>query len=244
MPRSAWEDALLRPSTSPSRASVSTSETAPAAAVQRAAVPEVRSAADLLTLQRAVGNAATRSLIGGGFLQTQLTLGEPNDAYEQEADTIARQVVSSLDAPEVERAPADGVQRVLGDEEEEEPIGAPPVQMKALQREGGIDVGPVDPAVESGINAARGGGSPLDTSVRAPMERAFGADFSGVRVHTGAHSDALNDAVQAKAFTTGQDVFFRSGEFNPGSSAGKELLAHELTHVVQQQPTVATKRRK
>jgi hypothetical protein len=66
------------------------------------------------------------------------------------------------------------------------------------------------------------------------MEPALGADFSGVRVHADAGADALNQSLQARAFTTGQDVFFRQGAYNPGSSSGRELLAHELTHVVQQ----------
>jgi hypothetical protein len=66
------------------------------------------------------------------------------------------------------------------------------------------------------------------------MESSFGADFSGVRVHADAQSDTLNQSLNARAFTTGQDVFFRQGAYSPGSSGGRELLAHELTHVVQQ----------
>jgi hypothetical protein len=66
------------------------------------------------------------------------------------------------------------------------------------------------------------------------MEPAMGADFSGVRVHTGGQADALNHHLSARAFTTGQDIFFKQGEYSPGSSGGRELLAHELTHVVQQ----------
>ena len=66
------------------------------------------------------------------------------------------------------------------------------------------------------------------------MVSAMGADFSGVKVHTDAKSDKLNKSIQAKAFTTGRDVFFRQGEYNPGSQGGQELIAHELTHVVQQ----------
>jgi hypothetical protein len=66
------------------------------------------------------------------------------------------------------------------------------------------------------------------------MESAFGADFGGVRVHTDAQADGLNRLLNARAFTTGHDIFFRRGEYSPGSSTGRELLAHELTHVVQQ----------
>jgi hypothetical protein len=66
------------------------------------------------------------------------------------------------------------------------------------------------------------------------MERSFATDFGRVRVHTGAEATALNRAVGARAFTTGPNIFFGGGEYRPGTSAGRELIAHELTHVVQQ----------
>jgi hypothetical protein len=73
------------------------------------------------------------------------------------------------------------------------------------------------------------------------MEGAFGADFSGVRVHTDAQSDSLNKSIQAKAFTTGSDIFFSKGAYDPGSQDGQQLLGHELTHVVQQGAAVQKK---
>jgi hypothetical protein len=96
----------------------------------------------------------------------------------------------------------------------------------------GLGEAPLD--LETSIQDVRGRGRPLPTHIRAPMEQAFGADFSGVKVHTDSHADYLNRAIQARAFTTGQEVFFRQGEFALGSKRGQELLAHELTHVVQQ----------
>ncbi len=92
----------------------------------------------------------------------------------------------------------------------------------------------VSSEIESAINAKRGGGQPLETKLRMQMESAFGANFSGVRVHNDSKADKLNRALSARAFTTGRDIFFRQGAYNPGSSSGRELLAHELTHVVQQ----------
>jgi outer membrane protein OmpA-like peptidoglycan-associated protein len=103
----------------------------------------------------------------------------------------------------------------------------------ALARQGD-GTAEVAPEVEHAINQARGGGQALDSQAREQMEPAFGTDFSDVRVHTGSEADTLNRAVSARAFTTGRDIFFRDGEYNPGSSDGRELLAHELTHVVQQ----------
>jgi hypothetical protein len=90
------------------------------------------------------------------------------------------------------------------------------------------------PDIESAIQRKRGGGQSLDSGVRGQMESAFGADFSAVNVHTDSEADTLNRSLSARAFTTGQDIFFKQGEYNPGSSSGRELLAHELTHVVQQ----------
>jgi hypothetical protein len=79
-----------------------------------------------------------------------------------------------------------------------------------------------------------GGGTPLDAGVRADMESRFGADFGDVRVHTGgtAHSSAA--AVNAQAYTVGSDIVFADGQYDPGSPRGQHVLAHELTHVVQQ----------
>jgi hypothetical protein len=103
----------------------------------------------------------------------------------------------------------------------------------ALSRKGEGEA-EIDPAVELAITQARGGGRALDSGVRRQMEHAFGCDFTRVRVHTGAQSDALNKTLNAVAFTTGQDIFFRDSTYDPGSRVGRELLAHELTHVVQQ----------
>jgi hypothetical protein len=106
-------------------------------------------------------------------------------------------------------------------------------QVVRLARRGGGNQ-EITPEVESAIRQQRGGGQALDHSVRGRMESAFGADFKGVRVHVGDEADRLNQSLNARAFTTGRDIFFRQGEYSPGSVRGKELLAHELTHVMQQ----------
>ncbi|ELS32850.1 hypothetical protein Pse7429DRAFT_1276 [Pseudanabaena biceps PCC 7429] len=103
-----------------------------------------------------------------------------------------------------------------------------------LQRRGTLDGGEAEPDLEASIQTARGGGQSLDPHLQTKMGQAMGADFSSVRVHTDSRSDQLNKSIQAKAFTTGQDVFFRQGAYNPSSKGGQELIAHELTHVVQQ----------
>ena len=109
------------------------------------------------------------------------------------------------------------------------------LQAKPLaQRQVPLGGGAVDREAENTIQQAKGGGQALPENVRSSMEGAFGADFSGVRVHSDTQADALNSSMSARAFTTGKDIFIRQGEYNPGSSSGQELLAHELTHVVQQ----------
>ena len=95
--------------------------------------------------------------------------------------------------------------------------------------------------VEETIGRMRGGGQSLDSGIRGQMESAFATDFSGVRIHNNAEAHALNRTLSARAFTTGRDIFFRQGEYSPASTKGQELLAHELTHVVQQTGAVQGK---
>ncbi|MEH2463366.1 eCIS core domain-containing protein [Nostoc sp.] len=202
--------------------------------------------------------------------QAKLSISQPGDKYEQEADSVAQQVMQRIAQPinrqsiQPEAMPeesklqmkplANSITPVLqrqsapGDESElqmkslgnstlqrqEVPEDESELQMKPMvQRRAEARMADA-PDLEASINQARGGGQVMAKNIRQPMEVAFGADFSGVKVHTDGQSDQLNRSIQARAFTTGQDVFFRQGEYNPGSRGGQELLAHELTHVVQQ----------
>lgn len=88
--------------------------------------------------------------------------------------------------------------------------------------------------VESRLNSSKGGGSPLPAGTRDHMESSFGADFSAVRVHTDGQAAEMNKSLHAQAFAHGSDIYFDKGKFDTGSKAGQHLLAHELTHVVQQ----------
>jgi hypothetical protein len=93
----------------------------------------------------------------------------------------------------------------------------------------------IDVSMERAIRQASGRGQPLPRSVRKPMEQQLDADFARVRLHTDARADQLSRSLQALAFTAGNDIFFRRGGYGPGSATGRYLLAHELTHVTQQQ---------
>ncbi|BAT52100.1 hypothetical protein NOS3756_10310 [Nostoc sp. NIES-3756] len=200
--------------------------------------------------------------------QAKLTISQPGDFYEQQADSVAQQVLQRMaqsanrqsiqrqQVPEEEKQlqmkplEINTLQRQEMPQEEEE-LQMKPLEINTLQRrempqeEEELQMKPIaqrqgrgaiaaTPDLETSINQAKGGGQPMADNIRKPMEQAFGADFSGVKVHTDTQSDQLNRSIQARAFTTGQDVFFRQGEYNPGSRGGQELLAHELAHVVQQ----------
>ncbi|WP_054464798.1 DUF4157 domain-containing protein [Planktothricoides sp. SR001] len=207
----------------------------PPIVVQRDAVAAPTSEAPLSEYTPLEPNALQNHPLMGNIsdlppIQTKLTIGAPGDRYEQEADTIARKVVSQINSPTAQAKPAT---KVL----QRQPVGrditvSPFAGM--MQAKEAIAGGPASQDLESSINRAKGGGQPLDAGLQQSMGQAMGADFSGVRVHTDGTSNQLNQSIQAKAFTTGQDVFFKQGQYNPGSKGGQELIAHELTHVVQQ----------
>ncbi|MBH8560921.1 DUF4157 domain-containing protein [Nostoc sp. CENA67] len=176
-------------------------------------------------------------------IQMKLTIGQPGDKYEQEADRVAKDVVQQINAPE-----SQNIQRQQRPENKElqiKPLFGK-IQRVEMPEEGELRMKPIvqrlsihdgmaaTPDLEASIQRVRGNGQPLAQSARKPMEQAFGANFSGVKIHTDSQSDRLNQSIQAKAFTTGQDMFFSQGAYNPGSRGGQELIAHELTHVVQQ----------
>jgi uncharacterized protein DUF4157 len=94
--------------------------------------------------------------------------------------------------------------------------------------------GTVHPDVDAAITSRRGAGSALDPGARTRIGSALGDSFSDVRVHNDTTADTLARSVEARAFTVGADVFFAKGEYQPGTASGDHLLAHELTHVVQQ----------
>jgi hypothetical protein len=129
---------------------------------------------------------------------------------------------------QLKREPAAVQRQDLPEEEEEE------LMMKPEEGQVGPQGGQVPPDVEAAIHRARGGGQPLDGALQEQMSASLGHDFSGVRVHTDTEADELNQQLQAKAFTTGADIFFKRGAYGPASSAGRELIAHELSHMVQQ----------
>lgn len=179
-------------------------------------------------------------------VQAALRVGALSDPLEKEADAVADRVLrmpepAIADAllqrcpggcpgeEELRRQPVeeeeDELQRQPVEEEEEELLAAP-VDDRLV---------PTVPAgTAAGIDAARGGGSPLPAPVRRFFAPRLGADLLPVRVHADGHAASLAASVNARAFTVGRDVFFGAGEYRPGTASGGRLLAHELAHTVQQ----------
>jgi len=165
-------------------------------------------------------------------VQPKLQVSTPNDRYEQEANRVADQVMP---------VPAPSLQRQVEPDGEEERFQTntlagritPFAQRDAMLRSNAA-ASPSSSSFEKRLNSRKGGGSPLPSSVRRDMEPRFGADFGGVRIHTDDEAARMSREMNAHAFTHGSDIYFNNGRFDAGSRAGKMLLAHELTHTIQQ----------
>ncbi len=163
--------------------------------------------------------------LGGEVIQAKLEVGAPDSPAEREAETIADRVMRMA-------KPA-FVQRKCTTCDDTEKIRRKPL-IETISRNSSGNAAPVSGNLSSRIQNARGGGSSLDSSTQNFMSSRFGADFSNVRVHTDSNAVQMSRELSAHAFTVGNDLFFNQGKYNPGSDDGKRLLAHELTHVVQQ----------
>ena len=208
-----------------------------------------------------LSNQTLLGLLDSGVLQAKLRVGPVNDPLEREADRVAEQVTRpnvlapgpiAAAHPDVQRkcaacaaggscpkcaAEEDGLQRkpllssgssVLQrqpEEKEDEPL-----QAKAASPQGVH----ASPGLDAGLNRLRGRGSPLPAAARSYFEPRFGRDFTPVRVHTGPQAASLARSIDAQAFTVNRDMVFGAGRYQPETPAGRRLLAHELTHVVQQ----------
>ena len=180
-----------------------------------------------------------RHILRSTSMQPKLTVGAPNDKYEQEADRVAKQVMQMREPSDVETTPGNPrIQRLC--EECEEEIRRQPFQEEEelLQakrnspNEGRIP----GHRAQSRIAALRqgAGGASLPAETLRFFEPRFGQDFGDVRVHTDAAAAVTASSINARAYTLGRDIVFGSGQYMPHTSSGRALLAHELTHVLQQ----------
>lgn len=169
----------------------------------------------MLELQQQAGNQAVQELLRAGSIRAKLTISQPDDPEEKEADAVADGIMGSH---------ADSATTVARDADEGS--GRPPIENSS-----GAGNGSLNPISE----VIRSPGEPLDSSARAFFEPRFGRDFSHVRVHTGDEASHAASHISAKAFTMGQDIVFGAGQYAPASSEGQRLVAHELVHTVQQE---------
>jgi hypothetical protein len=173
----------------------------------------------LLALQRQVGNARIARMLA----QREAT-PEDEDELQMRRDPAVQREAAPEDEDELQMRRDPTVQREATPEDEDE------LQMRRDVPEIGLEGGPVSDEVAGRIQSKRGGGAALDEGMQTKMEESFGDSFADVRLHTDAESHQLNRSLGAQAFTTGSDIFFGPNG-NPGDH---DLLAHELTHVVQQ----------
>ncbi len=194
-------------------------------------------------------------------IQTKLEIGKPNDKYEQEADAVADQVVSGGNAVQMkdEKKPGmqmmaeeeEGKMQMMPEEEEKSKLQMMPeeeegkMQMMPEEEEGKMQMKPAvqrsadgtmhaSADVSQRIQGSKGGGQSLPRDVQSELGQKMGADFSNVKVHTDSTAIQMNREVGAKAFTHSNHIYFNEGNYNPNSTEGKRLLAHELTHTMQQ----------
>jgi len=198
----------------------------------------------MLTPVKQTENQATKptasngSFFGGGggapFFQAKLTVNQPGDEHEREADAVADQVMrmKAGEPPIIQRMPimpVSSIQRACAAcEHEKEKEG---VQRK--ENGGGDASVKAAPSIVSDVLSS-GKGQSMDDGTKQFMETRFGQDFSQVRVHTDSRAAESASAIQARAYTSGRDVVFGAGEYQPESEGGKQLLAHELVHIIQQ----------
>lgn len=179
------------------------------------------------------------------LLQPKLAVGAADDPFEREADATADAVMSKDAAPRpgigsIAASLMRFVRRATGKTEPK--VGKDEDDKKKIVQKDSVGAGPsmVPAGIESSIDSmSASGGSPLNGNVRALFEPRFGYDFSDVRVHTGEGAAGAAVALGARAFTVGDHIFFGSGEYQPGSAQGQRLIAHELTHTIQQKPAAA-----
>lgn len=176
-------------------------------------------------LQHTAGNAAVARLLRVSqtprpVLQAKLMVGAANDPLEREADRVAHQVLRSWSSGRAGVRP--------------EQVGDAPLRRLTGVCDASASAFDAGPFVAERLAARRGRGDALPPRLRDRMEAGFGADFSAVRIHRDVEAAQLSASLSARAFTHGREIYFGAGAYDPASRSGQHVLAHELTHVLQQ----------
>jgi len=185
---------------------------------------------NILNLQQTLENQSIQRLVKSGLLQPKLKINHPNDPYEREADRVAEQIMRMTSLSNMSDSKGSQIQRKCSScQSMENQFSSDENKLKISRK----------PISNSNLEASdeithqisnTGDGRPLDSTTKSFMESRFNHDFSNVRIHDDSRSNELASAVNARAFTTGSSIFLGKNE----SSSNKHLMAHELTHVVQQ----------
>ncbi|MDB5086629.1 MAG: hypothetical protein JWR09_623 [Mucilaginibacter sp.] len=163
-------------------------------------------------------------------IQLKLSVGAVDDPLEYEADAMADKVMRMPETSFIQR-------KCSCADRDDEHVRLKPLasQITPFIQAKSDGAGPVSDSVSGRIKSSMGGGSPMQSNTKSFMESRFGTDFSDVKIHNGGESTELNRSLNAKAFTISNNIYFNNGQYQPETDSGKHLLAHELTHVVQQQ---------
>ncbi len=186
------------------------------------------------------------------ILQAKLKIGQPGDKYERQADAMADRIMRMGAGEKMQMQPLEEEEEMMQmqpiEEEEELQMKCEECQNDSMvqklpeDEEEIVQAKPMNSSqsnhvsqhFQSQINNSRGTGTPMDKQTSSFMENMFGTDFSNINIHTNNSSVQLNNQLNSQAFTVGNDVYFNSGKYNPSNNDGKRLLAHELTHTIQQ----------
>jgi hypothetical protein len=166
-------------------------------------------------------------------IQWKLSIGNIDDPLEYEADTMADKVMRM---PE-----SNFIQRKCAACEEEEKAQRKPLT-SFIQKKEAESNNVASDSISNQIQSTKNNGNAMHESTKSFMESRFGTDFSNVHIHAGSYASQLSDQLNAQAFTVGNNIYFNEGKYQPESYAGKHLLAHELTHTLQQEGNTAIQR--
>lgn len=157
---------------------------------------------------------------------------------EEEKQLMKKEdVVDEFQEKKIEEELVGGKKLLQKSEESDMDVEEEPLPVQAKTNGSGVR----DSSIESQLSSSKGGGSSLPGETKTQMESGFGADFSDVRLHTDSNAVQMSKNIGAQAFTHGSDIYFNEGKYQPKSDSGKHLLAHELTHTVQQGASVQSK---
>lgn len=173
---------------------------------------------NILAMQRVLGNQAVN-----GIIQAKLSVGSVHNQFEQEADRLAEQVTSGSNLNRQEKLTSiKGMNQRVGQTPQSQSPASEDSSFEAKE------------SVERRIKSRQGAGRTLPDDTRRFMESKFGTDLSQVRIHTGHEAGEISQELNAEAFTHGRDIYMAEGRYKPNSQGGQRLLAHEITHVIQQ----------